>query len=96
MEWFVALIVGGLVGWAVIALFRQSNDEDMLSHIALGAIGGLVGKLLMSYIWVVGSYTIGSNFNLYSVLWAIAGGLVFAGLWRAMTLTANGRQRIGV
>lgn len=94
MEWFIALIVGSLIGWGIYALYHVEEEGAALSHVVAGLLGGLAGKWILSSVWVVGSYAVGNNFNLYSVLWAAVGGVLFAGLWRAATYTNNGRARI--
>lgn len=95
MEWLIAAIVGGLLGWVVYALYHPSQEEATLSHVVAGILGGLAGKWILASAWIVGSYIVsGTSFNLYSVLWAAIGGVVFAGVWRALTYASNGSQRI--
>lgn len=84
MEWFIAIVVGLLVGWAGYALFKRDREDALLSHLVAGLLGGLAGKWLLASAWVVGNYVIGTNFNLYSVLWAAVGSIVFVGIWRAV------------
>lgn len=84
MEWFIALVVGLVVGALAWGLFSSEKANTGVGDLVAGLIGGLVGKLFLSSAWVVGTFIIGTSFNLYSVLWAAIGAIVFVGLWRVL------------
>lgn len=82
MEWLIAALIGALIGGAVYLLVEER--ESVWLDMGVGAVGGLAGKWLLSYIWVVGTYTVGDGFNLYSMLWAGVAALVVVPIARML------------
>jgi uncharacterized membrane protein YeaQ/YmgE (transglycosylase-associated protein family) len=72
----IALIVGGIVGWAVAKVLRRTGFS-LLSFILVGLIGGWAGNFL----W--GLFHTADGLDLYHTLASSAvGSIVLVVLWR--------------
>jgi uncharacterized membrane protein YeaQ/YmgE (transglycosylase-associated protein family) len=74
----IALIVGGVIGWAVAKILRHQGF-GVFSFTVVGVIGGCLGYLL----W--GMFHTAEGLDLYHTLASsAAGGIVLVLVWRLM------------
>lgn len=75
------IIVGGLAGWLASVIVGTNSQQGCLVDIGVGIIGALVGGFLFSILGGVGF----TGFNIYSLLVATIGAIVFLLIVRAVT-----------
>jgi uncharacterized membrane protein YeaQ/YmgE (transglycosylase-associated protein family) len=77
LQWMtvVALIVGGIAGWALAKVLRRKGFA-LVSFIVVGVIGGWAGNFLWGFIHK------GEGFDPYTLASSAAGGIVLVMLWR--------------
>jgi uncharacterized membrane protein YeaQ/YmgE (transglycosylase-associated protein family) len=75
------IIIGGLAGWLASVIVGSNSQQGCLVDIGVGVVGALVGGFLFSIIGGTGV----TGFNLYSLLVATIGAIVFLLIVRAVT-----------
>ena len=75
------IIIGGLAGWLASVIVGTNSQQGCLVDIGVGIIGALVGGFLFSILGGVGF----TGFNIYSLLVATIGAIVFLLIVRAVT-----------
>jgi uncharacterized membrane protein YeaQ/YmgE (transglycosylase-associated protein family) len=67
------IILGGLAGWIASLLMKTDAQQGILLNIVVGIVGAFLGGMLFSFLGGDGV----TGFNLYSLLVAILGSVVF-------------------
>ncbi len=75
MNFFVSLLIGGVVGWIAAQLIKEAGN-NLLLDISVGVIGGLIGS------WVFGAIGITSGI-IGAVITAIIGAVVLIAAFQA-------------
>lgn len=79
------IVLGGLAGWIASMIAGTNASQGLLGNIIVGIIGGLVGGFIVNLFGIDGI----TGFNMYSLLVALLGAIVFLWLWKMFT----GRSR---
>ena len=74
------IVFGALAGWIASLIMKTDAQQGALGNIAVGIVGALIGGFLMSFLGNAGV----TGFNLYSLLVAVLGAVVFIALLRAI------------
>jgi uncharacterized membrane protein YeaQ/YmgE (transglycosylase-associated protein family) len=74
------IVFGALAGWIASLIMKTDAQQGGLANIAVGIVGALIGGALMSFFGNAGV----TGFNLYSLLVAVLGAIVFIALLRAI------------
>ena len=69
------IVLGGIAGWIASLIMRTDASQGIFLNVAVGAVGALVGGMLMNLFGATGV----TGFNLYSLIVAILGAVVL--LW---------------
>ena len=75
------IILGGLAGWIASIIAGTDAKQGLFGNIAVGIVGGMVGGFVMNFFGVDGV----NGFNLYSLLVALLGAVIFLWLWKVIT-----------
>lgn len=67
------IILGGLAGWIASLIMKTDAQQGILLNIVVGVVGAFLGGMLFSFLGGEGV----SGFNLYSLLVAVLGSVVF-------------------
>ncbi len=74
------IVLGGLAGW-IASMFAKTNDSmGIFANIAVGVVGALVGGFVFG---LFGSDGV-NGFNLYSLVVAIVGSVIFLAILKAI------------
>jgi uncharacterized membrane protein YeaQ/YmgE (transglycosylase-associated protein family) len=79
------IILGGLAGWIASMIAGTNASQGLIGNIIVGIVGAMLGGFILSLFGVDGV----TGFNLYSLLVALIGAVVFLWLWKMFT----GRSR---
>ena len=80
MDLLVYLIFGALAGWLASIIMGTDAQQGALMNIVVGIVGAFVGGLLMNAFGASGV----TGFNLYSIIVAVLGSIVFLWLYRML------------
>jgi uncharacterized membrane protein YeaQ/YmgE (transglycosylase-associated protein family) len=80
MDLVVYLIFGALAGWLASIIIGTNAEQGAIGNIIVGIVGAFVGGLLMNAFGQPGV----TGFNLYSVIVAVLGSVVFLWLYRML------------
>ena len=78
------IIFGGLAGWIASALMKERHGCFM--NVIIGIIGGVVGGMIFNLLGGIGV----TGFNIWSLIVAVIGAVVFIGIVKA--LRGDGRK----
>jgi uncharacterized membrane protein YeaQ/YmgE (transglycosylase-associated protein family) len=88
MEWIIAIIVGGIIGWIASMIMGRDASMGILMNIVVGVIGALLGGWIGSMLFGIDSTL--SDFNLPGLLMSLVGAIVLLGI---INLIQRGRVR---
>jgi len=88
MEWIIAIIVGGIIGWIASMIMGRDASMGIFWNIVVGIIGALLGGWLGSMLFGIDSTL--SDFNLPGLLMSLVGAVVLLGI---LNLVQRGRVR---
>jgi uncharacterized membrane protein YeaQ/YmgE (transglycosylase-associated protein family) len=80
MSLLVYLVFGALAGWLASIIMGTDAQQGAVMNIVVGIVGAFVGGLLMNAFGQSGV----TGFNLYSVIVAVLGSVVFLWLYRML------------
>lgn len=67
------IIVGGLAGWIASKIMGTDGSMGIVANIGVGIVGAFIGGFVINFIGGRGV----TGFNLWSILVAVAGSVVF-------------------
>jgi uncharacterized membrane protein YeaQ/YmgE (transglycosylase-associated protein family) len=74
------VLLGALAGWLASIVMGTDAQQGAIMNIVVGIIGAFVGGLIMNAFGASGV----SGFNLYSIIVAVMGSVVFLWLYRML------------
>ncbi len=74
------IVFGALAGWIASIIMKTDAQQGGWANIAVGIVGAMIGGFLMSFFGQTGV----TGFNLYSLLVAVLGAVVFIAILRAL------------
>lgn len=77
------ILVGGIAGWLASKIMNTDHSMGLLANIVVGVIGAFVGGFIVG---ILGGSGV-SGFNIWSVLVALLGSVVF--LWVVKKIRRN-------
>ncbi len=81
MNILVWIIFGGLAGWIGSLIAGTDASQGLFLNIIVGIIGAFVGGLIFNFFGETGV----SGFNLYSLLVAVIGSVIFISVTQLLT-----------
>lgn len=91
MSWFIAAIIGAIVGWLSIYAMSPDRRMNVLVNILVGAIGGIFGVWLFFIVLGLFTTSVAANFWL-GVLWSVIGSLILTSIVSAIAASMGGRR----
>lgn len=91
MNWIVALIVGGVIGWIASKIMKTDRQQGVLLDVIIGVAGSILGKY--GFGLLVGSPAglgLDDGIELRSLAVALIGAVVLLGV---INLSRRGRMR---
>lgn len=76
MNWFLAIIAGGIAGWIAEKVMR--SDMGLLSNIILGIVGAIVGSGIISFFT---DFNRNAGFIAY-IIAGVVGACILIAVWR--------------
>lgn len=83
MDWIVAIVVGGAIGWIASMIMHTDEEQGPLANILVGIVGAALGKLIFADLLGIGSASTAGGFNLYGILWGVVGAVIFIGILKS-------------
>lgn len=74
------IILGGVAGWLASLFMRTDQSQGIILNIVIGIVGAFMGGLVFSMLGGDGV----TGFNLYSLLVALLGSVLFIGVLKAV------------
>ncbi len=73
MNWLIAIVVGGLIGWLASIVAKTNNQMGCLWNIFIGIVGAALGTWLAERVF---HYHVSDGFSLVKFLISIGGAVV--------------------
>ena len=87
MDFIIAIIMGGVIGWLASIVMRTDAQQGILLNIVVGVAGAFLGRFLANMFGMGASL---ASFDTIGLLWAFAGALVLLAI---VNLIRRGRVR---
>ncbi len=84
MDWLVAIIVGGVIGWLASVVMKTDDQQGVLGNILVGIVGSILARWLFGDVLGIGSAVSAGTFTLMGVLWGVIGAVVLIGIIQAL------------
>lgn len=75
INFIVWLIVGGIIGWLASMVMRTDAQQGIILNIVVGIIGALIGGLLLSPLFGIGTIN-QNNFSIGSLVVSFLGAVI--------------------
>lgn len=80
MNFIIALIVGGLIGWIASKIMNTDAQQGIFLNIVVGCVGSLLGKWAASAFFGMGGMGLRDGIDIPSILVGLAGAVVLLGI----------------
>jgi uncharacterized membrane protein YeaQ/YmgE (transglycosylase-associated protein family) len=79
MDFIIALIVGGVIGWLASIVMRTDAQQGIFLNIIVGCIGSILGRFLLGR-FLGGGHLRGDAFDPMTLLTAFIGAVILLGI----------------
>lgn len=80
MDWVIAIIVGGLVGWIASLILKTDEQQGIIANILIGIVGAFLARWIFGTLLGIGAAAAAGTLTLWGILWGILGAVVLIGL----------------
>ena len=87
---FVAIIVGGLIGWIASKIMNTDAQQGIFLNIVVGCIGSMIGKFIAGQLFGLGGMGLRDGLDIPSLAVALAGAVLLLGI---VNLIRKGKVR---
>ena len=91
LSWITLILVGALLGWLASVVLHSDRPRDVLGLVALGAVGALLGALLITP--ALAGKLEPTGFSLPGVLLSLIGAFLALGIVAAASRIGRRRAR---
>ena len=91
LSWIALILIGALLGWLASVVLRSDRARDVLGLVALGALGAVLGALLITP--ALAGKLEPTGFSLPGVLLSLLGAFVALGIVAAAGRIGRRRTR---
>lgn len=91
MDWIIAIIVGGIIGWIASIIMRTDRQQGLLANIIIGIIGSALGRWFFGDLLKIGGATTAGGFSLLGLLWGIIGAVLLIAVLRFFGIMGGNR-----
>lgn len=89
MEFIVAIVMGGIIGWLASMVMNRDASMGILMNVIVGCVGSVLGRFLLGS-FIGGGQLRGDAFDPKTLLTAFIGAVVLLGV---VNLVKRGRIR---
>lgn len=90
MNFIIALIVGGIIGWIASKIMNTDAQQGIFLNIVVGCVGSILGKFVASNFFGMGGMGLRDGIDIPSLAVGLAGAVV---LLAAVNLVRRGKVR---
>ena len=76
MNFIIALIVGGVIGWLASKVMNTDAQQGIFLNIVVGCVGSLVGKFIAGHFLGMGGMGLRDGIDIPSLVVAFVGALI--------------------
>lgn len=80
MNFIIALIVGGIIGWIASKIMNTDAQQGIFLNIVVGVVGSMLGKFVAGTVFGMGGMGLRDGIDIPSLLVALAGAVVLLGI----------------
>ena len=80
MNFIIALIVGGIIGWLASKVMNTDAQQGIFMNIVVGCVGSLVGKFIAGTFLGMGGMGLRDGLDIPSLVVAFVGALILLGV----------------
>ena len=80
MNFIIALIVGGVIGWLASKVMNTDAQQGIFMNIVVGCVGSLVGKFIAGTFLGMGGMGLRDGLDIPSLVVAFVGALILLGV----------------
>jgi len=84
MDWFVAIIVGALIGWLASRFAGTDAQQGAIANILIGIFGAMLGRWLFADVLHIGGGATAGQFSFIGIFWGVLGALILIFLLKAL------------
>lgn len=78
MDWLIAIIIGGVVGWLASIIMKTNAQMGLLANIIVGIVGSLLG------LWIAGAMGMDTTGGVMRFVISLVGAIILIALLRAI------------
>jgi uncharacterized membrane protein YeaQ/YmgE (transglycosylase-associated protein family) len=90
MNFIIALILGGVIGWLASKVMNTDAQQGIFLNIVVGVVGSMLGKFIAGNFFGMGGMGLRDGIDIPSLIVAFAGAIVLLG---AVNLFKRGKIR---
>ncbi|MFM6853505.1 MAG: GlsB/YeaQ/YmgE family stress response membrane protein [Sphingopyxis sp.] len=90
MNFIVALIVGGIIGWLASKVMNTDAQQGIFMNIVVGCVGSMIGKFIAGSVFGMAGMGLRDGLDIRSLGVAFAGAVVLLGI---VNLVRRGKVR---
>lgn len=90
MDFILALIMGGIIGWLASIVMRTDAQQGIFLNIIVGCVGSILGRFLLGGFLGGGKLSKGNAFDPMTLLTAFLGAIILLAI---VNLVRRGRVR---
>ena len=90
MDFIIAIVMGGVIGWLASIVMRTDAQQGILLNIIVGCLGSILGRFLFGRFLGGGSLRAGDYFDPMTLLSAFLGAVVLLAI---VNLVRRGKVR---
>ena len=80
MNFIIALIVGGIIGWLASKVMNTDAQQGIFLNIVVGCVGSIVGKFIAGSVFNMGGMGLRDGLDIPSLGVAFVGALILLGV----------------
>lgn len=89
MDWIIAIIMGGIIGWIASIVMKTDAQQGIFLNIIVGCLGSILGRFLFGGM-LGGGHLRGNAFDPMTLLTALLGAVLLLAI---INLVKRGRLR---
>lgn len=79
MNFIIALIIGGIIGWLASKVMNTDAQQGIVLNIVVGCVGSILGKFVAGGVFGMGGMGLRDGIDIPSLAVAFAGAVVLLG-----------------
>jgi uncharacterized membrane protein YeaQ/YmgE (transglycosylase-associated protein family) len=80
MNFIIALIVGGIIGWLASKVMNTDAQQGVFMNIIVGCVGSIIGKFIAGTFLGMGGMGLRDGIDIPSLIVAFVGAIILLGI----------------